>query len=333
MGGLTGMKDFWDWLLGFLHLDRKTREARGALDEEIERLVQKVSPAIRNIRGYRKQLRLPVAKAKTYIEGLVAAIPGPLPLSAADWGRDSPAEPLFIDAGQVRELLRNSGALQSFFHEGSTPQAVALLTATRQEKTIFTSELQGEIIRRDVPQLAVDFTDHRVVAPAATEPLNRLALREGALDLLGLRALEHLTSLKSQKEDLSEERRLLEVKLKILQARNRSLEGLLESDRESADKAVRIRELLAEIAHELGTVTAVLGPPEDALKHLLVFLNFPEYVLTFQLLTLRLNWMGVKVGKDAADPGREIRLAELEIKDRLKRVAVLVTIDRDEVVN
>lgn len=100
-----GLKDLWDWLFSLLCQDRKTREAEAALTEEIERLVQEVSPAIRNVRGYRKQLRVPVEQAKKYIEGLVAAIPGPLPLSAAGWGRDSPAELLFVDADRVRELL------------------------------------------------------------------------------------------------------------------------------------------------------------------------------------------------------------------------------------
>ena len=192
--------------------------------------------------------------------------------------------------------------------------------------------MQGEIIRRDVPQPAVDFTDHRIVAPAATETLNRRAIEAGALRLLGLRALEHLTNLKNQKEDLAEEKHMMGIKLKILQAHGRSLEGLLESDRDSEVKAARVRELLVEIDQELDTVTAVLGTPEDALNHLLSFLNNPEYVLTIQPLPLRLNWMGVKVEENAEDPGTEIALAEVELKNRLKRVALLVSIDRKEII-
>lgn len=41
--------------------------------------------------------------------------------------------------------------------------------------------------------------------------------------------------------------------------------------------------------------------------------------------------MGVRVEEDAADPGREISLVELEMPGRLKRVAVLVNIPREEV--
>jgi hypothetical protein len=326
-----GWRDFGEWVLSRLLPDQETRKAEAALTETIERLVQEVSPAIRNIRGYRKRLRAPVEGAQKYIEGLVAAIPGPRPLSVEQGGRDSLTALLFVDADQLRGLFNDNAELISFFQDNSTTQAVALLTASCNEKTIFTSVLQGEIIRRDVPQTAVDFTEHRIVAPAETETLNRRALSEGGLRLLGLRALEHLTNLKSQKEDLAEEKRMVGIKLKILQAHDRSLEGLLESGQDSAAKAVRVREMLAEIDQELDTVTAVLGTPEDALNHLLSFLNNPEYVLTIQPLSLRLNWMGVKVEENAADPGTEIALAELEIKDRAKRVALLVTINRKEI--
>jgi hypothetical protein len=331
MGTPLPPPSFWERLLGFFNLDRKTRESRRALNNEIERLVQEVSPSIRNVRGYRKALRSPLGKAKQYIEDLVAALPGPLPLSAAGWGRESPAEPLFIDANQVRALFRESADLKTFFQKDPGPRAFALLTATCKSKTIFGSDLQGEILRRDVPQEAVDFTEHRIVGPAATEARTRLAVREGALQLLSFRAMEHLVDLKNRAEDLSEEKRLAELRLKILQAQNRSLEGLLESARESQAKADRLREMLAEITRELVTVKTELGGPEESLNQLLGILKNPGEVLLYSLLTFRLNWMGVRVSAEAADPGREISLMEVEIKNRLKRVAVLITVDREEV--
>jgi hypothetical protein len=120
--------------------------------------------------------------------------------------------------------------------------------------------------------------------------------------------------------------------LKILQSHSDSLEGLFESHRESELKATQVRELLKEIDQELDVVTAVLGTSEDALYHLTTFLDNPEYVLTYQPLSLRLNWMGVRVEEHAEDPGKEISLVELEMPGRLKRVAVLVTVQREEVV-
>ena len=320
---------FYDWLLELIGLDRKTR----AFNAEIDALVQEVSPSIFNVRGYRKLLRFPMEQAKKHIDGLSETIPGPLPLSAADWGRGSPAELLFIDADQVRALLRASTDLKTFFQNDPAPRAFALLIATCNEKTIFGSAVEGAILRRDVLQEAVDFKDHRIVVPASTQELNCRKIKEGALRLLALRAMEPLANLKSQAEDLSEEKRITEVKLKILQVQARSLEGLLESDRESEVKADQIRKILSEINSELDTVKTELGGPREALKHLEDSLKNPEEILRYQRLTLRLNWMGVKVSGEAKDSGKEITLIEVEINDRLKRVAVLITVDREEVLN
>ncbi len=328
-----GLRDFWEWLRGWLIPDEETRKARAALDKEIERLVQEVAPSIRSVRGYRRRLRDPVRQAEKYTAEMVEAIPGPLPLSVEPGGPASLVKLLFASSDQLGRLFNDSDDLASFFHRETATKVVALLTASCTEKTIFTSVRQGEIIRRDVPQTAVDFTDHRIVAPAATEAECRRALREGGLRLLGLRALEHLTNLKSQKEDLVEEKHLMGIKLKILQDHNRSLEGMLETDRDSIAKAVRVRKTLADVDLELQTVTAALGSPEDALNHLLSFLNNPEFVLTIQSLSLRLNWMGVKVEEDSEDPGAEISLAEMELKNRLKRVALLVSVDRKEIMD
>ena len=138
-----GLEDLWERFLDRLLPDQETRKAEAALMEEIERLVQEVSPAIRNIRGYRKRLRAPVEGARHYIEGLVAAIPGPRPLSADREGPDSLTALLFVGADQVRGLLQDNAELASFFRNQATEQAVALLTATYNEKTIFTSVHAG----------------------------------------------------------------------------------------------------------------------------------------------------------------------------------------------
>lgn len=326
-----GLADLWSSIKDVLFSDAETRNTEAALVESVERLVEEVSPAIRDVRGYRKRLRDPVRQAEKYIQELVAAIPGPRPLSVDPGGPDSLGKLLFTNTDQLGRLFSDSDDLASFFHREAANQVVALLTATCTEKTIYTSERQGEIIRRDVPQTAVDFTDHRIVAPTATEAECRRALRAGGLRLLGLRALEHLTNLKSQKKDLVEEKHLMGIKLKILQDHNRSLEGMLETDRDSVAKASRVRKMLADIDLELQTVTAALGSSEDALRHLLSFLNNPEYVLTIRPLSLRLNWMGVKVEENSEDPGVEISLAEMELKNRLKRVALLVSVDRKEI--
>ena len=110
-----GLKDLWSAVKGSLFPDEGTRKTEAALVESIERLVQEVSPAIRNVRGYRKRLRTPVEGARQYIEGLVAAIPGPRPLSADREAPDSLTAMLFVGADQVRGLLHDNAELVHFF--------------------------------------------------------------------------------------------------------------------------------------------------------------------------------------------------------------------------
>jgi hypothetical protein len=67
---------------------------------------------------------------------------------------------------------------------------VVLLTATKKERIIFGTALEGDIIKRDVPLVAVEFYDHQVVAPVATEGENRRELIHRGLALLARKPLK-----------------------------------------------------------------------------------------------------------------------------------------------
>lgn len=56
----------------------------------------------------------------------------------------------------------------------------------------------------------------------------------------------------------------------------------------------------------------------------------PDNFLTGKTIGMRLNWMGVKLSKESTETGREIKLSELEIPGRVKRVAVLASVSATE---
>jgi hypothetical protein len=56
----------------------------------------------------------------------------------------------------------------------------------------------------------------------------------------------------------------------------------------------------------------------------------PDNFLTGKTIGMRLNWMGVKLSKESTETGREIKLSELEIPGRVKRVAVLASVSAAE---
>jgi hypothetical protein len=309
---------------------QKQREKQATLVELIERMVQDSDPRIRKVSGYRQQLQKPVENALGYIEGLISSIPGPFSLSAERWDKDPLMHALFVSPDEIRSLLKNCVELKSFFKKSGVKTAVALLTATKKERTVFGTALEGEIIRRDVPQVAVEFYDHRVVAPVPTEEQNRSELVHRGLNLLATSAFEEIMQVQSLREELTAQHRVLELKLKMRQTRDRGLECLLAGGCGGDSEIEQAQELLAEIDKQLTKLGPGSGTPRDFLRKLENVLTAADNALKEKTLAMRLNWMGVKLNKESTDNSSEITLTELEIPGRLKRVAVLTNIAVNE---
>ena len=205
-----------------------------------------------------------------------------------------------------------SSSSSRFSKSGGLKTAVALLTATKRERTIFGTAQQGEIIRRDVPQTAVEFHDHRIVAPVVTEEENRRQLVNRGLNVLATHALEEIIQIQSIREDLTSQRRVLALKLKIQQTRDRGLECLLAGGCRSNPDAEKAQQALAEIDKQLKELEPGSGTSEDFLQKLENVLMAADNVLTGKRLAMRLNWMGVKPNEESASESPEITLAELE---------------------
>ena len=309
---------------------QRQRQKEAALVELIERMVQDSDLSIRTVAGYRQRLQKPVENALRHIEGLISSIPGPFSLSAESWDRDPLTHALFVSPDEIRSLLQDCTELKSFFQKSGVETAVALLTATKKERTVFGTTQEGEIIRRDVPQVAVEFYDHRVVAPVPAEAENRRELVHRGLHVLSTRTLEEILQINSIREELAEERRMLAVKLKIQHSRERGLEGLLAGGSKSGQSAEKAQQLLAEIDRQLMELKPGSGTPQDFLGELEKVLLEPGHFLTGKTIGLRLNWMGVKQDEESPEKGPEITLAELEIPGRVKRVAVMATVSVNE---
>jgi hypothetical protein len=323
MTDMIGILDSWS---RYRQRQRQEREKAAVLDELIERMVQDSDPSIRGVPDYRRQLRKPVENALKHIEGLIASIPGPFNLSAESWDKDPLVHALFVSPDEVCALLQNCAELQAFFRKGGARTATALLTATIKERTVFGTAQEGDIVRRDVPQAAVEFYDHRIVAPSSNEAENRRELVHRGLNLLATQTLEEILKIHSIREELTAERRILAVKLKIQHTRERGLELLLASGGKSHSDETPAHQLLEEIDQQLLELESGSGTPQDFLKQLATVLLGPSHVLKGKTIGMRLNWMGVKIDESSSQGGGEVTLAELEIPGRIKRVAVLAKV-------
>jgi hypothetical protein len=139
--------------------------------------------------------------------------------------------------------------------------------------------LECDIIKRDVPPVAVEFYDHQVVAPAATEGENRRELIHRGLALLATQTLEEILRIHSLREELSAERRMLALKLKIQHSRERGLERLLSGGVKINEDEGQALQLLEDIDHQLQELEPGAGTPQDFLRKLEEVLLNPGGVL------------------------------------------------------
>jgi hypothetical protein len=307
-----------------------SRREEDALAQAIDQVVQASAPVMCGLRDCRRDLRSPVEAALSYLQQAIDAIPGPTPLSPGNWDREPLLKALFVNPEEMSALLADDPRLKSFFAQQGASRASALLTATKKERTIFGTAADGSLVRRDVPQTAVEFYDHRIIDPAAAAAETRIALKNRALNALVTQVLERLLQLRALKDELKEQQRILSIKLKILQTRPDGL-GILTSEQAAGESATPdAPRVLADIDRQIRDLGAESDSPEEYLRQLTEVLQAPQKVLAVTPVVLQLNWMGVKQGSAAAAGSREIRLAEVEFHDRLKRVAVLVDIARQD---
>jgi hypothetical protein len=284
------------------------------------------APVMCTFRDCRHELRAPIEKALDYIQGTIDAIPGPVSLAPENWSCDPLLHALFVDAEEIRWLLKKDRRLRAFFAKGPAPRAFALLTASKRERTIFGTVLEGSIMRRDVPQTSVEFHDHRIVDPCAAENETRQALKDRTLNALVTQVLERLLAVRALKDELKEQQRLLGIKFKIQQTREMGLEALRSDETAAEPSPPPEPQALVDIERQIRDLGAESDSPEEYLRQLTAVLSAPHQALTVTPIRLRLNWMGVK----QSGAGNDIRLAEVQFQDRLKRVAVFVTLQRPD---
>jgi hypothetical protein len=316
-----------------LEARRQKREKEAALIRAIDQVVKTSAPVICSLRDCRLDLRSPVQNALDYIQRSIDAIPGPVELVPANWDRDRLLHALFVDAEEIRSLLTTNRRLQAFFTRHPAHQTFALLTATKKERIIFGTAIEGHIVRRDVAQTAVEFHDHRIIDPSAAVADTRRALKDRTLNDLVTQVLKRLLGIRALKDELREQQRLFSIQFKIQQTRMQGLDALTSDDSERKSAAPAEPRVLVDIERRLQDLGAEADCPEEYLRQLTAVLNAPQQVLTVTPIGLRLNWMGVKQGDAAAEDEGAIRLAEVEFQDHLKRVAVFVTIARQDCLN
>jgi hypothetical protein len=259
----------------------------------IERAVDGTAPSLRAVSGYQRRLRPAVVHAIEHVVALVDGLAPPVSLAPDSYHDNSLLRDFFISGMEVRTLIEGDRQLADFLRGQSAalPGVTALLALEKRQKMILGAELSGEVVLRDVPQIAVSFEDGHLIDPSASEQQTRRQLKRRAYDHLLSLALKCIGLVKSEREELERHRLLLQSKLNLLQR------GGWGFDASPAGERVDIAGLKGELAGidrqllELGGADHVL---EVYLEVVIDVLSRAEEHLWYRTESLIVDRMGIK---------------------------------------
>jgi hypothetical protein len=231
------------------------------IDMAIERAVDATDSRLRLVPGYRKRLRPSIIQAIDHVVTLVGAIPPPCLATAVQHGAEPCLSAVFASAGDMLEILGRDPALRAFLETPTgrgAEQVTALLLAERVERQVLGLDLVDDQVRRDVAQVAISFTGHRLIDPSPSESESRRLWTRRAFDHILTLALGRMTETRIERADLQRERDLLQRKLTALQSGGWSF---VSSETAPSDPVA----LQAEIDGLTSQIDA-LGPARDVLN-------------------------------------------------------------------
>lgn len=295
------------------------------IERAIERAVDGSDPRLRAVSGYRKKLRTAVIRAIDHVVALVDGLPPALALVPQSYGTDPEITAYFASAEHLREVLSIDRELNQWrASQGDVEHVVALLLMLQQERQVFGTALEGEILRRDVAQTTVSFAGHRLVDPTGALDDTRRLLKRRAFDHLLTLALGRIATADAERGELERDRRLLQRKLAALQA------GQWGFDAAAGDKRpdpTALQGQLEEIESQLQTLDVGAGVLAAHLDIVVDVLTRAEHHFWSARTALIVDRLGVKQTRAGA-LAPELELTVLHNAAGQRLVARLVGIAR-----
>lgn len=287
----------------------------------LDRVIGMTDPLVRAAPHLEKHLAGAVEHALGYCAGLVAALPGPLEINRQAFSHDPLIHALFATAADIDAMLGRSQAIRDYLERPECWEAdcfCAMLAARRQQKKQFGMAQQGDIIRNDVPQEVLYFSDQTLIEPTCDLDRTRDRLRARALESL-------LTAFNSHVDALRRARLNLRADLSVEHA-----QLLVSRQHDDAEHTAEHTRHLAELEFRLSQNADSLMP-ENLVETLADFLRHPEAALSLTPVTVRVDRLGIVQREDTPDDQvQTLKFPELSSRDRRQHIATLVRVTREE---
>lgn len=295
-----GILDRW------LHLGKASLDADVA--SAVARAVDKVEPLLKQSGGYPQRYAKAVAHALAYAHDVAAAIPGPVRIDREHFATDPTVHALFGSIDEVRAAMCASQAMREYVQACPLAQEVyALMGMRRNERQALGMDMEGGILRRDVPQTLVYFSDHTIAEPAENEADSRERIAWSLFDSLVEHVRSRVDARKLEKLELDKEK-------DDLMARLHSGNG-----HDKAALQTRLQEVLTRMQEKMAAMD-LRRYPEDFDAVLLE----PERYVYLDDVSMVLDGMGIRRLEGEAPDGKTVTFADLIGRDRRRWTVTMV---------
>jgi len=297
----------FDWLKPAPPLDPE-------IARRVEQTVDTAEPLIRQTAGYARSLAPAVRHALDHCWRIAEQIPGPVDITRTAFAANPTVHAIFGSADDIGTMLARSQCVREHMAEMtlSSPQCCAILGMRHREKSGFGVGISGDIVRTDVPQRTLYFTDHTLAEPSPDLAGARLRLRDALYDGLLKGFAAHVADEREVRDGLTREHAIMNAQLR--------------ANRLPADHTRRL-ETLSERLH---TSRDALQP-ERLREALIDTLNHPEPHLSLTPVSVTVDRFGIISGPNSGQGGDTLHFMELSARDKRRWVVMLAMINQDEV--
>jgi len=321
-----------------IHRNRQEKDLRRSRTAEVfntvENVVDGTDSKIRLIPGYKKKLQNIIQSSLEFADDLVDQIPEAIEVSGRTFASDPYVNAFFANVTDLQSIVCHSSEIHDYMEDShdnahdDNGSCCALLCMKRTEKTVMGMELSGSMLKRDVLQVAVSFSDHRIYSPTPSESETREGLKTCLFQGLVTNALERIVKLQLASHRLQSQRQMLQARLRRYRQKAREVE----QDTRTGSK---IAHAIEETSQELGKTEeqmlhTPLLTPQVALEQVTDVFSKPDDFIRISKFPLSLNKMGIKVSDNSPQPVNKLNLTEVIIGNELPRVVTLATFPRKE---
>lgn len=163
----------------------------------VEIFIDASNSKMRAVQGYSHKLRGHVRSLYNHVLQIAEEIPPPIDLNLDSFRTNPLVNALFVCSKDIDQLLKTDPDVDAYLrahNKYQVPVMYALLTASKHEKQTLGIGMLGDILIRDVPQQAINFSAHKIHTPCASSAELNTALKKYLFGRVAALVKQEMTS-------------------------------------------------------------------------------------------------------------------------------------------